>query len=134
MVKKMVLGVQILGLVFGIVMIYLAFVYMRKKEISLNDFLFWLIIWILFIVAAMIPQTINIFMETLGIVSAMQFFTVFGFVFLFAFVFYIYKNVKKTQRMVAKIVKEIALQNIKNQRFLEPLRNSKEFQRGIKKK
>lgn len=109
----MVLGVQIFGFVFGIFMIYLAFIYMKKKDLSLNDFLFWLIIWILFIVAVMIPQTLNIFMETLGIIGAIQFFTVIGFVFLFGFVFFLYKNVRKTQRMLAKVVKEIALQKIK---------------------
>ena len=109
----MVLGVQLFGILFGIAMIYFAFLYLKKKDLTINDFIIWLIVWLLFILAVSFPQRLNVLMETLGIISAMQLFAVAGIVFLSAVVFYLYTRVRKNQKQLAKIVKEIALKEAK---------------------
>lgn len=109
----MVLGVQLFGILFGIAMIYFAFLYLKKKDLTINDFIIWLVVWLLFILAVLFPQKLDIFMDTLGIIGAMQFFAVIGMVFLFAVVFYLYTRVRKNQRRLAKIVKDVALKEVK---------------------
>jgi len=97
------------GILFGIAMIYFAFLYFKKKDLTINDFIVWIIVWLLFILAVSFPQRLNVLMDTLGIISAMQFFAVAGIVFLSGIVFYLYTRVRKNQKQLAKIVKEIAL-------------------------
>ena len=110
---KMVVGIQLFGILFGITMIYLAFIYLKKKDLTINDFIIWLIVWLIFILAVMFPLKLNVLMDTLGIIGAMQFFAVAGIIFLFAIVFYLYTKVRKNQKQLAKIVKEIALNEVK---------------------
>ena len=109
----MVLGIQLFGILFGIAMIYFAFLYLKKKDLTKNDFVIWLIVWLIFIFVVSFPQKLNVFMDTLGIISAMQFFSVAGIIFLSAVVFYLYTRVRKNQKRLAKIVKEIALRDVK---------------------
>lgn len=109
----MVVGIQLFGILFGIAMIYFAFLYYKKKDLTINDFIVWILVWIFFIFAVLFPQKLNVFMETLGVIGAMQLFAVVGIVFLSAVVFYLYTRVRKNQKQLAKIVKEIALKEVK---------------------
>jgi len=105
----MVLGIQLVGIIFGVAMIYLAFLYYKKRDFTINDFTIWLIVWILFIIAVIFPQGLNYFLEELGVISAMQLFTIMGFIFIFATVFYLFVLERRSQRKLARIVKAIAI-------------------------
>lgn len=109
----MVVGIQLFGILFGIAMIYLAFIYLKKKDLTINDFIIWLVVWLIFIFAVSFPQKLNVFMDTFGIIGAMQFFAITGIIFLSAIVFYLYTKVRKNQKQLARIVKETALKEAK---------------------
>ncbi len=109
----MVLGVQLFGILFGIAMIYFAFLYYKRKDLTINDFIIWLVVWVLFIIAVSFPQRLDVLMDTLGIITAMQFFSVVGIIFLSGVVFYLYTRVRKNQRRLARIVKDVALKEMK---------------------
>lgn len=109
----MVLGVQLFGILFGIVMIYFAFLYYKKKDLTINDFIIWVVLWLLFILAISFPKKLDFFLDSLGIISAMQLFAVIGIILLFGIVFYLYTMVRKNQRQLARIVKDIALKEMK---------------------
>ena len=40
-----VLGVQILGILFALFMIYVTFLYRRRNEFSTQESLFWFFVW-----------------------------------------------------------------------------------------
>ena len=109
----MVLSIQILGAVFGIFMFYLSYLYFRKKDFYLKDFLIWGVIWLLFIVATLIPDTLNRITETFHIQGAMWFFTIVSIVFLTLVMFFIYRTVRKDNRKLQRVVRELALERAK---------------------
>src|SRR3989344_2297566 len=100
----MVVGIQIVGIIFGIGMLFLSYLYFRKKEFGPRDFAIWVIVWIIFLIAIMFPKTVNVLLDTLGIVSAL---------WLFALVFHLHVSVRKGQRKLEKVVKKIALKKVK---------------------
>jgi len=106
----MVLVIQIIGAVFGLFMFYLSFLYFKKKDFHLRDFLLWGVIWILFVSATLVPDTINKLTETFHIQGAMWFFTIVSIVFLTLVVFNVYRTVKKDHRKLQRVVRELALE------------------------
>ena len=50
----MVLGIQIAGFLFGLFMIYYSFLNYKRKEFTAKEFSFWLVLWVLFIIIAML--------------------------------------------------------------------------------
>jgi len=107
------IGIQIVGLIFGLVMIYFSFINFKRKEFSPRDFIIWGTIWVIFMIAIIFPQKLNIFLETLKITSALWLFTILGFLFLFAMVFYLHAISRRNQRKIESLVKKIALEEAK---------------------
>ena len=107
----MFIRLQIVGLFFGLVMLYFTNLFYRRKELTDGDVLFWGGLWSGFLIAVIFPGTFDVAMGSLGIVSAMQAFTVLGVLIMFLIVFFMYKTVRKTQRKTELLVKHIALMN-----------------------
>ncbi|HLD06896.1 MAG TPA: DUF2304 domain-containing protein [Candidatus Nanoarchaeia archaeon] len=105
----MVLGIQLVGVIFGAAMIYLAFLYYKKRDFTFNDFLVWGMVWVIFMFAVIFPQTLNVVMEAVGVISAMQLFTIAGLIFVCGIMFHLYVQVRRNQRKVAGLVKAMAL-------------------------
>ena len=106
-------GIQILGLIFGIVMLYLTYLSFRKKDFMFGDFLLWFLVWLGFSLAVIFPSSLKLFMQTFGVVSVVQVFSILGMMFIFVLVFYLYKTVRKSQRKMEQVVKEVALRKVK---------------------
>jgi len=105
----MVLGIQIIGIVFAIGMIFLTYLCYRKNDFNIKDFSLWMIAWILFLIAAIFPNTLNKALESLRIYSVFDVFVVGGFIFITSIVFYLYRVTRRNQRKLEKVVKELAL-------------------------
>ena len=104
----MVLTIQYFAAFFGFVMVYFTYMYFKRREFSLNDFFVWGSIWLLFTFAVIFPNTLNIFLETFNIKSAIDFITIFAFLFIFALVFYLHLSVRKMQKKLENVVRETA--------------------------
>jgi hypothetical protein len=105
---KMLFGVQILGLLFGLVMIYLTFLYYKRANYDRRGFIFWFVIWIGFIFLAMFPKTLYGIMEILKINRTADFFYISGFLFFSVVLFYIYNITKKNQKQLEILIRKIA--------------------------
>ena len=103
MIKVNFIGVELLGLVFGVVMMYLTYLAFRKKDFVFGDFLLWFLVWLGFSLAVIFPWTLKGFMETFGVVSVVQVFSILGMMFIFVVVFYLYKTVRKSQKKLEEV-------------------------------
>ncbi|MBD3310483.1 DUF2304 family protein [Candidatus Woesearchaeota archaeon] len=107
----MVLGIQILGLLFGLFMLYLTFLHRKRKEFTIKETLFWFLLWIAFIIVTLYPGSIDFFVKDLLMMSrTMDFFIVIGFMFLIGALFYTYTIVRGNQNRVEELVRRIALE------------------------
>ena len=104
-----ILGVQILGILFGFFMIYYNFLQYKRKEFTIKEYGVWFIFWGTFVVLTIFPQVLDPLLATFGIIRALDFFIITGFLFLIFVMFYTYVQVRRTQKKLEALVRNIAL-------------------------
>jgi len=103
------LGIQILGSLFGIFMLYYTFLHYKRKDITIKEGSFWMGLWALFIFVAIFPGLLDPILDTLSIARTLDFFIIVGFLFLIGAFFYTYLIVRKNQKKIEEIVRKVAL-------------------------
>jgi hypothetical protein len=104
----MLFGVQIIGLLFGLVMIYLTFLYYKRANYDKRGLIFWFLVWLGFIFLAMFPTTVYGIMGILKIERTADFFYIAGFLLFSVVLFHIYNVTKKNQKQLEMLVRRIA--------------------------
>ncbi len=105
-----ILGIQILGILFGLFMIYYVFLHRKRKELTIKEYSFWIILWMLFIILTLFPWLLNPILKPIGFARTMDFFIVIGFMFLIGSLFYTYLLVRGNQKRLEDIVRKIAFE------------------------
>jgi len=103
-----ILGIQILGVLFGFFMMYYTFLQHKRKEFTIKEYGFWFIFWAGFVIITLFPQILDPVLLTLNIGRTLDFFIIAGFLFLIFVVFYTYTIVRKNQKKLEEIVRQIA--------------------------
>ena len=104
-----ILGIQILGILFGFFMMYYTFLEYKRKEFTIKEYSFWFIFWGFFVIITLFPQILDPVLKTLNIARALDFFIITGFLFFIFVIFYTYTIVRKNQKNLEEIVRQIAL-------------------------
>ena len=111
-----ILGIQILGILFGFFMMYYTFLHHKRKEFTMKEYSFWFVFWGGFVIITLFPQILDPVLTTLNIVRTLDLFIIVGFLFLIFITFYTYTIVRKNQRKLEEIVRQIALSKNKSKR------------------
>jgi len=106
----MVLGVQIIGIFFGLAMVYLTFLHRKRNEFSLKEFIAWGAAWIVFLFLTLFPKSIDLIVVKVGFARTLDAYIVMGFIFLIGMMFYIYSIVRINQNRIEEVVRKIALE------------------------
>ncbi len=110
----MLLGIQIVGVLFGLIMLYTTFLHGKRKEFTSKEGLFWIIAWIAFSLLVIFPNALDfISKDILNIGRTLDFLIIIGFGFLVGISFHNYLIVRKTENKVEKLVRKIALEKKK---------------------
>ena len=104
-----ILGIQIIGILFGFFMMYYTFLHYKRKEFTIKEYSFWLLLWALFIIVTLFPGVLDPLLRSLSIARALDFFIIIGFLFLIGAIFYTYSIVRKNQKKLEEIVRNIAM-------------------------
>jgi hypothetical protein len=99
----------IIGMLFSLFMIYLAYISFRRKEFNAWDLALWGGSWSLVMVLLISNKFLYYLVEKTGALSGMDLFTILGFLFLTFVVFQMYRVMKKNHRRIQEITKKIAL-------------------------
>lgn len=110
----MLIGVQILALIFALFMMYWAFLYYKKKELTLAENLFWQFVWLIFIFLTLFPKSLNFIITTFNITRVMDLAMIIAFMILTVLGFSNYIRQKEVEKKIERLVKEIALNIFKN--------------------
>jgi len=100
----MVMGLQIVGLIFGLSMLYLTFVYHKKDSYGEQDFRLWTIIWLCYLFAVTFPEKLLVIKNPLEIVSYMDLFTIVGFMLFSFLIFNSHRITRENQRKIDKLI------------------------------
>lgn len=109
----MVLGIQIAGFLFGLFMIYYSFLNYKRKEFSVKEFSFWLVLWISFIIITMFPFILDPIAKTFSFFRTLDLLVISGLLFLITTIFYTYIITRKNQKQLEIIVREISMKRNK---------------------
>jgi hypothetical protein len=105
----MVLGIQILGIVFAVGLMYITFLNFKRKEMGPGEFVFWGILWLLFIYVVLFPYSLSFIADTLNLVRLLDLFTIAALMFIVALTFYNYLMNMRTMKKMERVVRAIAL-------------------------
>ncbi len=107
----MILGIQILGILFALFMFYLTFLYQRRNEFTAKESIFWFSAWMIFALLVIFPTFLEVFVsDVLHFSRMMDFYIVMGFMFIIGMMFHTYTIVRKTQNKIDKVVRKIAIE------------------------
>lgn len=112
----MIFGVQIIGLLFGLVMVYFTFLYYKRANYDKTGLVFWFAVWLGFIVLVMFPQIIYGVMGVLQIERTADFFYVSGFLFFSVVLFHVYNTTKKNQKQLELLVRNLAFKQARKKK------------------
>ncbi|HLC75333.1 MAG TPA: DUF2304 domain-containing protein [Candidatus Nanoarchaeia archaeon] len=105
----MVLGVQVLGIIFALFLMYFTFLNYKRKEMGAAELTFWSALWLLFVYVILFPYSLSAIADSLHLVRLMDLFTILAFMFLIALTFYNYMMTMHTKKKMEQIVRAIAL-------------------------
>lgn len=109
----MVLGIQVLGIVFGLVLLYFTFLHYKRREFRAGELVFWSAIWVLFVYLVLFPYTLTTVAQSLNLVRVMDLFTIVGIMFLVVLTFYSYMMNVHTRRKLEQVVRALAFRKKK---------------------
>ena len=107
------IGIQIMGLLFGIFMVYYTFLSFKRKEFKKGEFSVWVILWVLFIIVTVFPNILDPIITSLSVSRKLDFLIIIGFLFLIGIGFSTYILTRKNRKKIENIVRKIALKEEK---------------------
>ena len=102
-------GVQILGALFGLLLLYLAFVHQKRREFTIKEWFGWSGLAIVFIIFAIFPQILDPVTVRLKIFRALDFMVILGFMFMIIVIFYTYTLSRTNQKKLEIIIRSEAI-------------------------
>jgi len=102
--------IQIVGLLFGLFMIYYTFLSLKRKEFRKGEFAVWAVMWLLFLLVTLFPEILNPIIKTLQVSRRLDFLIIVGFLFLIGLGFSTYILSRKNRKKIEDIVRKIALE------------------------
>ena len=108
-----ILGIQIVGILFGLFMIYYSFLNYKRKEFTPKEIFFWSAVWMVFIVIAVFPNILDPILKIGGFLRVLDLLIISGFLFLIAAIFYTYTVTRKNQKKLETVVRDIAMRKHK---------------------
>ncbi|NOZ80525.1 MAG: DUF2304 domain-containing protein [DPANN group archaeon] len=101
--------IQIIGILFGMFLIYLTFLYNKREEFTRNEQLFWSFLALGIIFVALFPNVFDPIIHRFAFARTLDLVVVLGFIVVISISFYTYFQMRKTQKKLEEVVRKIAL-------------------------
>jgi len=108
----MINAIQVFGLIFGLIMLYLTYLYYRKGDYGKLGFRAWTVIWIVFLICLLFPPKFMVFLKPFQLQRVLDILVIGGFFILFGMMFFVYDITKKNEKKINHLVREEALHSL----------------------
>ena len=112
----MILGLQIIAIIFAFIMIYLALLNFKRSEIDKVELVSWMIVWIVTLLIVIFPDLLRSFAQRFFITRLFDLMVVGGFILVIAMVVRAYVSVRRIERKLEKFIRTEALRGIKGEK------------------
>lgn len=107
------IALQALSVSFGIFMLYVARIHRRKALIDKAESNVWTVLWVLFIVAAIFPESVRGLVETFKITRVFDFFVIIAFMILSYLTYQTRLSFRKMEQKLEQAVRKEAIHAVK---------------------
>lgn len=101
-------GIQLLGILFALVMVYFTFLYYKRGSYGTRAFVFWMVLWGGFLFLASFPRLVYGFMDVLAIERTADFFVIIALLIFSVIIFNLYVRQKQFEEKLEKVVRKVA--------------------------
>jgi hypothetical protein len=112
----MIIGLQIVAILFSFCMIYFAVLGYKKKELSKIEIYSWILLWAGTLVIVVFPRLLRSFSMTFLVTRVFDFMVICGFIVVLTLVSSAYLKTKKLEKKIEELVRKDAIKNVKTQK------------------
>ncbi len=105
----MIIGLQIIALLFAFSMVYFAVLHYKRKEISRTEIISWGLMWGLAIIVIIFPELLQTFAKTFLVTRVFDLMVIGGFILTISMVATSYVRTKKLEKKLEDMVRREAL-------------------------
>ncbi len=105
----MIYGLQFIAIIFSLIMLYVSYLHFKKNTLSLVEWIFFSLVWIVAIILMVLPSSADYLLKTFKIFRLLDLATIFGFIFLVAISFSNFLELKKLRQKIEKVVRQLSL-------------------------
>lgn len=109
----MIIGLQIIALIFAFSMIYFASLNYKRRELGKNEFFGWVLMWSAAIVVIIFPEILRTFASTFLVTRVFDLMVIGGFILVISLVFSSYVRTKKLEKKLEDLIRRDALKKNK---------------------
>lgn len=112
----MILGLQIIAILFAFSMIYFALLNYKRREIDKSEIIAWVIIWALTIFVVIFPRFLRNFAQHFFITRLFDLMVVGAFILLISIAARLYIKIRKMEKKFEKYLRLEALKDVKEKK------------------
>jgi len=109
----MILGLQIIAILFAFAMIYFALLHYRRGELDKTEIISWVIIWSATVFVVVFPEFLRVFAERFFITRLFDLIVIGGFLLVISMVARIYIKTRKMEKKFEDYVRKETLKDAK---------------------
>ena len=109
----MIIGLQIIALIFAFSMVYFVVLHFKRGEISKSEIVSWIIMWAAAIVIIVFPELLRKFASTFLVTRVFDLMVIAGFILVISLVTSSYIRTKKLEKKLEDMVRREALKKFK---------------------
>ncbi len=103
--------IQAIIIIVVVLIISRIFLQFKSKKINLRELVFWTVLWLLLVVVVLLPQTVNLLADYMGVGRGVDVVIYLSIIVLFYIIFRIFARLEKLERDITKIVRHLALKD-----------------------
>lgn len=107
----MIIGLQIIAILFSFSMIYFAVISFKKKDLTPSEITAWTALWVGTIIIIIFPELLRRFSMTFLVTRVFDFMVIGGFVIVMSLVASAYLRTKRLEKKLEDLVRRDALKN-----------------------
>lgn len=112
----MIIGIQIISILFAFSMIYFAVLAYKRQELAISEVVSWLILWLAAIVVIVFPELLRKFSMTFLVTRVFDLMVIGGFILVITMIGSAYLRTKKNEKKLEEFIRDLALKNAKKKK------------------
>jgi hypothetical protein len=105
----MIIGLQVIALLFAFSMIYFAVLHFKRGELSGTEIVSWLIMWMFAIIITVFPELLQPFASTFLVTRVFDLMVIGGFILVISIASMAYVRTKRLEKKLEDLVRREAL-------------------------